>query len=72
MEWSVIYEMEGVWRDVAWCTERNISGIYFQLVRNSKENRTSWGILRFEAEKPNFSNIKKLIDQTQGRIAQSV
>ena len=44
--------MEGVWRDVAWCIEWNSSGIYLQLVRNSKENRTSVGIFRFETEKP--------------------
>jgi hypothetical protein len=44
--------MEGVWRYVAWCTERNISGIYLKLVRNSKEKRTSVGIFLFEPEKP--------------------
>jgi hypothetical protein len=44
--------MEGVWRDVAWCIERNSSGIYLQLVRNSKENPTIVGIIRFETEKP--------------------
>jgi hypothetical protein len=43
--------MEGVWRDVAWCTERKISGIYLQLVRNSKENLTSVGIFLFVTEK---------------------
>jgi len=60
--------MEAVWRDVAWCTERNISGIYLKLVRNSKENRTSVGIFRFETEKPKslkYEEVNRTYTHTQ-------